>query len=144
MKLAAFFTATAYAVQIIEFNDPWFTASPQWPDYFDKPANYRIAALKCGPKEFCDKFMPEKCNRHQYRSLLASINRQFIRCHGALHAPLDCASVANLGSANSDWLDGTLKQVHRRMKNVFNVAIREFIFKSEERRCQRSGVKLVS
>jgi len=57
MKLAAFFTATAYAVQIIEFNDPWFTASPQWPDYFDKPANYRIAALKCGPKEFCDKFM---------------------------------------------------------------------------------------
>jgi len=30
------------------------------------------------------------------------------------------------------------------MKNVFNVAIREFIFKSEEHRCQRSGVKLIA
>ena len=137
MKLAAFFAA--FARKIDSYDDPWLSADPQRPDYFDKPANFRIAELKCGPRKFCDKFMPEKCNRHQYRSLIRSIERAFVRCHGEpLHAPLDCQS------ANSDWLNGGLKKVHNRMKNVFDVAIREFIFKSEERRCQRSGIQLVS
>ena len=148
MKLATLVAATACAREVSPYHAAFLTEEVKDASFFDEPAAYRIAELECMPKLFCDKFRAKNCGKQQYSSLLDSINSRFVRCGGLhgellgeLHTPaLDC----NSADRNKDWLDGDRVTVFNRMKDVFKVTIREFIYKSDRGRCDRQAHALVS
>ena len=145
MKIAALFAATAYAGlsdmdEERKFTDKpaWMSADLGWENYFNRPANYRINELACRIDPFFQKFFPGNGMENQFEGVLRSIKRSFEKCHGELMtSPPDCKWM--------DWLDGDTETVSHRVMVVYGVAVREFIYKSDEKRaCQSYGLRLVS
>ena len=158
MKLTGLLVASAAAQNSLVdvfTNDRKFSDNPEnnagvgfldqeiWESYGNRDPNYRLAQLRCRIPDYFDKFFGDNQRinsklQAKWNGVLSSIENSFQKCHGDLY----------MGEPNCAWKDWMNKDTRKATNDFvtwFGVAVREFIYKSDEKSsCESTGMRLVS
>merc|ERR1739838_990283 len=155
MKLTGLLVASAAAqTSLVDLmtgdDDRKFSDNPNgfldqevWASYHNQRPAYRLKQLRCRIPDYFNKFFGEneELNNHlqaKWNGVLDSVENSFQKCHGPLYE-------GEVNCAWKDWLNKDTQKVTSDFVNWFGVAVREFIYRSDElSRCEATGMRLVS
>merc|ERR1712113_1371188 len=157
MKLTGLLVASAAAqnslVDVFTSGDRKFSDNPLndaglgwldqqvWANYHDQRPAYRVKQLRCRINQFFDSVFADNDRinnklQEKWNGVLNSIENSFQKCHGPLYAK-------EVNCNWQDWLDDEPNKVTNTFVTWFGVAVREFIYRSDEKAsCEATGMRL--